>query len=170
MIGNCITISNQSEITGCGTITGSIMNLGTLAVNCPGGMLTISGIVTNYGNMVATYGGSFEFLGPVVNLGTLNVIDGSAQFPGGLVNLGTYLTVSNVLPLVTLGMGATNVIVSFTATNSLSYVLQYRNDLLAGGWVVLTNNVPGTNGIIQIVDPVRRCLSQRFYRVGIILP
>jgi fibronectin-binding autotransporter adhesin len=170
IIGNNILISNLCQITGCGTITGNIKNLGTLAVNCPGGTLTVSGIVTNYASMVASNGASFEFLSPVVNLGTINVIDGSAQFPGGLVNLGTYLTVSNVLPVVTLGVNGTNVIVSFAATNSLSYVLQYRNDLLAGGWAVLTNNVAGTNAIIQIIDPGAAVLSQRFYRVGIILP
>lgn len=51
-----------------------------------------------------------------------------------------------------------------TATNRL-YRLDRRDDLLTGSWTTVTNNLPGTGGIVTVTDPGVAGLPQRFYRV-----
>lgn len=51
-----------------------------------------------------------------------------------------------------------------TATNRL-YRLDRRDDLAAGSWTTMTNNLPGTGGTVTITDPAAAGLPQRFYRV-----
>ena len=51
-----------------------------------------------------------------------------------------------------------------TATNRL-YRLDRRDDLASGSWTTVTNNLPGTGGIVTITDPAAAGQPQRFYRV-----
>jgi T5SS/PEP-CTERM-associated repeat protein len=84
-----LIISSNATLTGCGTITGTIVNYGTVINDCPGGALTVFGSVTNFGTVTVASGGLLSFGYPVVNLGTINGIGGSVHFLGGLVNSGT---------------------------------------------------------------------------------
>jgi hypothetical protein len=60
-----------------------------------------------------------------------------------------------------------DVSVSFATTNRLYYV-QRIDDLGTGTWTTFTNNVPGTGGIVSVLDPNAATLPQRFYRVGLV--
>lgn len=51
-----------------------------------------------------------------------------------------------------------------TSSNKL-YRLERTDDLEAGNWVTITNNLLGTGGALQITDPGAAALPQRFYRV-----
>ncbi|HAV64137.1 MAG TPA: hypothetical protein DCY13_17440, partial [Verrucomicrobiales bacterium] len=50
-------------------------------------------------------------------------------------------------------------------TPSLAYDVEYRNDVAAGMWLLLTNLTanPGT-GALNFIDPEAANLAQRFYR------
>jgi hypothetical protein len=75
----------------------------------------------------------------------------------------TAVPISQVTSLVVVGP---DVKVSFTTTNSVSYTVEYSDDLVTGNWNTLTNNIAGTGGIMTITDSGASALSRRFYRVG----
>ncbi len=59
-----------------------------------------------------------------------------------------------------------DVLLSFTALPLSNYRLLYSSDLNVLGWTTLTNNVPGTDGVVEINDPAAlNSRSRRFYRV-----
>jgi T5SS/PEP-CTERM-associated repeat protein len=169
LIGNSILISNLCRITGCGTIVGNIKNLGTLAINCPGGTLTILGAVTNYATILATNDADVEFLGPVVNNGTIDVINGWAHFQGGLINQGVYRDAGSVLRITSFNANGGDIAFGFLTVSNKSYAVEYTDDLIAGTWLVLTN-ITGSGVATQIVDPGAAVFTQRFYRVHLSLP
>jgi hypothetical protein len=53
-----------------------------------------------------------------------------------------------------------------TGTNRL-YHVDRRDTLDASSWTTFTNNVPGTGGIVTVIDAGAAVLPQRFYRVGL---
>ena len=60
-----------------------------------------------------------------------------------------------------------DVSVSFATTNRLYYV--QRIDALTNGvWTTFTNNVPGTGGIVSVIDVNAATLTNRFYRLGLV--
>ena len=59
-----------------------------------------------------------------------------------------------------------NILLSFTSLPLGNYRVLWSSNLSAASWATLTNNVPGTNGVMQVLDPaVRSTQAQRFYRV-----
>ena len=74
----------------------------------------------------------------------------------------TVVPISQITSLVIVGP---DVKISFTTTNGVSYAVEDNSNLVTGSWSTLTNNVPGTGGIVTITDPGAAALSQRFYRV-----
>jgi hypothetical protein len=89
--GNGLTISSNAQLTGCGTISGSIVNHGLVLSDCAGGTLTFSGVVTNNATIIATNGAGLSFGAVVVNDGTIDASAGSVWFWSGAVNNGTIL-------------------------------------------------------------------------------
>jgi hypothetical protein len=170
VIADSIIISNQSQITGCGTITGSIKNFGTITVTCPGGTLTLNGIVTNNGTIIATNNADIEFLGPVVNNGTIDVVNGYAHFLGGFVNHGTYRDAGTVLKMPNLGFAGADAIISFGSVSGKIYAVEYTDNLILSNWVALANCVTGNGGVMQFNDTGAATVTQRFYRVHLTLP
>ncbi len=59
----------------------------------------------------------------------------------------------------------TNVALSFSTVSNQLYILEDRDDLLAGSWTTLTNNVAGTGGAVIVNDSPPANLPERFYRV-----
>jgi lysophospholipase L1-like esterase len=58
-----------------------------------------------------------------------------------------------------------NLVLSFSTVSNQFYVIEERNDLLAGSWTPLTNNIAGTGGVVIVSDSPPANLPQRFYRV-----
>ena len=56
---------------------------------------------------------------------------------------------------------------SFATTNRLYYV-QRTDDLTSGLWATFTNDVPGTGGIVSVIDVNAATLTNRFYRLGLV--
>ena len=55
-------------------------------------------------------------------------------------------------------------VVSFTSTTNKLYRVERTDDLTAGMWTTITNNVTGTGGAIQITDVGAAGVTNRFYR------
>jgi len=50
----------------------------------------------------------------------------------------------------------------------MSYLVEYKSDLVSGSWLILTNGIPGTGGVLPVVDTGAASQTQRFYRVGLL--
>ncbi len=88
---NWLKISTNASLRGCGTIAASVVNDGTISVECPSA-LAFTGIVTNNTRIIIPNGMVASFGAMVVNYGTIDAsAGGSAQFLGGVVNNGTIL-------------------------------------------------------------------------------
>ena len=71
-----------------------------------------------------------------------------------------------LLPQITaLVITGSDVKISFTTTNGLSYAVEYNSNLVTGIWNTVTNNIPGTGNIITITDSGAATLPRRFYRI-----
>lgn len=170
IIGNSLSISSQCQVTGCGTIVGNISNFGTLAVTCPGGTLTLAGIVTNNATITATNGADIEFLGPVVNNGTINVINGFVHFQSTFINHGFYADAASVLKTPNLSFNGLNSVISFGGVSGKTYAVEYTDNLMSSNWLALVGNILANGGNTQFTDTGAANLTQRFYRVHLILP
>jgi lysophospholipase L1-like esterase len=62
-------------------------------------------------------------------------------------------------------LAATNVVLSFSTVSNQLYIVEDRDDLAAGSWVTLTNNIPGKGKVVNISDSPPTNLPARFYRV-----
>ena len=73
---------------------------------------------------------------------------------------GSDLQIAGILPV------ANGVQVSFYTSNRLYYV-QSTTDLMNGPWTTFTNDVPGTGGIVSVLDTNAASIPARYYRVGL---
>jgi hypothetical protein len=70
------------------------------------------------------------------------------------------------LRIVGIEIVGADVQISFNTSNRLYYV-QSNTNLTSGTWTTFTNNVPGTGGIVSVLDKNAASLPGRFYRVGL---
>ena len=55
---------------------------------------------------------------------------------------------------------------SFSSVAGKFYDVEHNADLtVTNGWSAFTNNVPGTGGAVEVVDPGAALLPRQFYRV-----
>ena len=167
---NGLRIRNNGTLSGCGTITGSVLvdAGGTVLADC-GGTLTFTDIVTNNGSWKAVNGTVLESYGPVVNNGLINVLDGHTNFLGGFVNNGVVLD-SNSLPrIVSVHLVAPDVRITFTTVSNLTHVVEFTSNLVSQGWAPLFS-FTGSGGMTNVTDLGVAVLPQRFYRVRLVVP
>jgi T5SS/PEP-CTERM-associated repeat protein len=69
-----------SSLSGCGTVSASVINNGTISADSSGATLTFTKSVLNNGTLTASGGGILDFYGPVLSLGTANFAGGQAIF------------------------------------------------------------------------------------------
>jgi hypothetical protein len=92
-------INSDGVLTGCGTVSGTVVNNGIIDGTCISGSLapitTTASIelvftapVTNSGTILVGSGQVVTFQGPVVNSGIINTIYGTANFAGSISNIG----------------------------------------------------------------------------------
>jgi len=141
---------------------------GTVLADC-GGTLTFTDIVTNNGSWKAVNGSVLESYGPVVNNGLMNVLDGHTNFLAGFVNNGVVLD-SNSLPrIVSVSLVGPDVGISFTTVSNFTHVVEFTGDLVSQGWAPLFS-FTGSGGLTNVTDPGVAVLTQRFYRVRLVVP
>lgn len=72
------------------------------------------------------------------------------------------------LPSVEIEVAAGVAEVRFTSELSRSYRVQMKDDLNStAAWQTLSDNIPGTGGIVEVTDP-NASVAQRFYRVQVL--
>jgi hypothetical protein len=70
---------------------------------------------------------------------------------------------------ISIDRSAGNARINLTSVVGKAYRLEYRDDLVAGSWNTLVDQILGTGATIQIVDPSASGLNKRFYR-AIVVP
>lgn len=59
--------------------------------------------------------------------------------------------------------------VSFSTVTGKFYGVEHNTDLtVTNGWNAFTNNVPGTGGTVEVIDPGAAALPRQFYRVRLV--
>ena len=167
-----LRVRSNAVVTGCGTINGAgvVDAGGTITSSCGAGTtLTFTGIVTNNGVLLAVNGGTLEFYSPVVNNGLINAFSGHTNFHAGLVNNGVVLTSNSLPKIVSISLASSNVNIQFTTFSNLMHYVEYNSNLVNGSWIALTG-FTGTGGIMSHTDPGAATLTQRFYRVHLVVP
>jgi rhamnogalacturonyl hydrolase YesR len=61
--------------------------------------------------------------------------------------------------------GNDDFVISLNTVQGQTYELQSKPDLATGSWLPVVTNIPGTGGIVEIVDTNASSRIQRFYRV-----
>jgi alpha-glucosidase len=88
----------------------------------------------------------------------------------GMNNLQEYLTgtdptnPASLFHVTTIQPSGIDYLVSFTSVLGKVYDVESCTDLVGGAWSVVTNNLAGNDGIIQITDPGAASVPQRYYR------
>jgi len=167
---NGVRIQNNSVLSGCGTIIGSVtVDAGGTALTDCGGALTFTGIVTNNGTLKAVNGSVLESYGPVVNNDVINVVDGHTNFHAGFVNNGVVLTADNIPRILSVSRTGPDVGITFTTFSNLTHVVEYTSNLVSQSWTPFTS-FTGSGAITNVTDPAAAVLPQRFYRVRLQVP
>ncbi|HUK83103.1 MAG TPA: hypothetical protein VLZ12_10795 [Verrucomicrobiae bacterium] len=167
---NGIEVRSNAVLSGCGTINGSVLvdPGGIVQADC-GGALTFTGIVTNNGDLVAVNGSVLESYATVVNNGLINVLGGNTNFHSGFINNGVVLDSNSIPRIVSILAIGSDIGITFTTASNLTDIVEYKDDLVNPGWSPLTN-VVGTGGITNVTDLGAAALTQRFYRVRLVVP
>ena len=165
-----LRIRSNAILSGCGTINGSVqVDAGGLVLADCGGSLTFTGIVTNNGSLKAVNGSTLESYGLVVNNGVINLLDGNTNFHAGFVNNGVVLDSNSVPQIISVAAVGSDIEVEFTTASNLTYVFEYRGNLLTGSWTPL-GGFSGPGGNIIWTDFNAALQTQRFYRVRLVVP
>jgi astacin (peptidase family M12A) len=69
---------------------------------------------------------------------------------------------------ISIDRSASNPRINLTSVAGKTYRLEYRDDLIAGSWSTLVDQIFGTGAAIQIIDPSAAGVSKRFYRAVVV--
>jgi hypothetical protein len=146
------------------------LNNGTVIADCASASLVFSNDVVNYASIIVTNGGVVDFFGSAVNYGVINALYGTANFHSTFSNNGILITTSSIPRIVSVVATNSSVQISFTTGSTAPYAVDYSDDLVAGNWNPLTNNITGTGATITATDSSAGTRTQRFYRVRLVVP
>ncbi|HEX3718019.1 MAG TPA: SGNH/GDSL hydrolase family protein [Verrucomicrobiae bacterium] len=76
-----------------------------------------------------------------------------------------YVTLPTLPEFTGIHFSGSNLVLSFSTVSNQTYIVEDRNDLIAGSWTALTNNVGGAGGVVTVNDSPPANLPERFYRV-----
>jgi hypothetical protein len=92
----------------------------------------------------------------------------------GYDNLQAFLTGTNPtnaasrLMMGSVSDNGADIIVSFPTVQGIVYRLEFTDNLAAGGWDLLADQILGTGSVIEVTDPGAALLPERFYRVAVL--
>jgi hypothetical protein len=73
-------------------------------------------------------------------------------------------------PVIGGGINGGNFAISFPSQIGQTYRVERSDSLSPANWQTVSNNIPGTGGLIQIPDATSGSSAQRFYRTIILSP
>ena len=154
-------INSGGTLTGCGSITGNLLNNGTVIANC-GGTLAINGNVTNNGTMQFLNGSGLAVTGTFVNNGLLDLLTGAQALPVNFINNGTVLLATNIV-VQNFSLIAGNISLTIQGYDGHTYQLQRTASLAPASWQNVGPSQDGANAPLIFSDTPNG--SQNFYRV-----
>ena len=92
----------------------------------------------------------------------------------GMNNMQEYLTgtdpttSASAFRITTIQTSGNDFVVNFTSVRNKTYDVESCDDLVSNVWNLVTNNVPGNDGVVQISDPGAAAVPQRFYRARLL--
>ncbi len=158
-----IIVEKFGFLTGCGTISGEVINHGQITVNC--GNLQFAGAFTNNGRLTVLDGSTLSATGPLVNNGVLDLsASPETALPEGLVNNGTVLHYSRVAVQSATKTGATfSLVVRTSAPNSCQ--LQRSPSLINPAWENVNAARRGDAATDLVLQDSAAPSTGMFYRV-----
>ncbi len=160
-----VTVKAMGVLRGCGTISGSLTNYGSVMIDCATG-LAVTGAITNNGNMTILGGAILTAGGSFVNNGLLDLLTSpGTTLPSGFVNNGTVVYSSDVKvrSMSKSGMTFSLTVQSLTGHN---YQLQRNATLGDANWQNVGGPLMGYTGYdITLMDST--AATQQFYRVQV---
>jgi hypothetical protein len=104
--------------------------------------------------------GAFEFVHPLADTDRDGVADSSELIAGT-----DPTNAASVLRLQT-RVAAAMAVLNWPSVNGRNYSIQFNPTLNGGVWQTLTNNLQGSGGTLQVLDPVTTGIN-RFYRLAV---
>jgi fibronectin-binding autotransporter adhesin len=160
-----VVVDALGALRGCGTITGSLTNSGSVVVDCTPG-LAVTGPIINNGTMTFLGGAILTADGTFVNNGLLDLLTSPGTIlPPGFVNHGTVIYPSDVKVRSVSKSGTTFSlrVQSFTGHN---YQLQRNSTLGDANWQNVGAVIAGATGSdITLIDST--VAPEQFYRVRV---
>ncbi len=90
---------------------------------------------------------------------------GSDTLPAQIGSLADYVVLPTLPRFTSLTVAGTRVTLQCSTVSNQTYVVEERDDLLAGPWTTISSNLPGTGGIVTLTHPIPANLPHRFYRI-----
>jgi len=171
-----LEVRNQGTISGCGTISGTVVvDPGGMVLADCGGVLTFTGNVTNNGLMRAVNGSVLEAYGPVVNNGIIDIETGSTNFHSGYSGTGVVVDAS-FLRVTSLTRQINDLKLTWTSVGGRSYVVQTNAPPAGGnytnGFMDLSPMIPvpgaalGTTNYLDVGGATN--FPARYYRIRLL--
>ncbi len=154
---NGLRIRTNSFLTGCGTITDTVV-------------VDAGGSVTNNGILHAQNGSVLEAYGRVINNGIIDLMDGTTNFHSTFINNGTIVNAS-YFHVATITQEGNNMRVSWPSVGGRSYVVEVADDL-GGGFtdpspaIVVPGTSLSTTNYLDFGGATNA--PSRFYRVRLV--
>jgi hypothetical protein len=128
-----------------------------------GGLLSVSGGITNNGIFKISGVPSLALTGSFVNNGVLDLINGPATLPPNFVNHGTVLDTSNI-NVQSAAMSGSTFSLTIRSYVQHTYQLQGSTSLTNPAWTNIGSLQAGTGGPLQFTDTSAGGL-QKFYQI-----
>jgi autotransporter-associated beta strand protein len=162
---SAVTVEFGGVLTGNGTISGTVINNGTIRGNSAGQTISFTGNLTNAGTIFVTSGAGFQVGGTLTNSGTVDLLTSSSLLPGTLIEQGGTAFDSRSLKVsaVTLANGSASV--TLPAFTGHTFQLQSTASLSPASWQNLGSPQTGSTGTVLTFSDPSPPPNQGFYRV-----
>ena len=159
-----VQIASGGTLTGRGTLTGNLVNNGTLVAD-HAGVLTVNGTATNFGTVRLTRGASIQCSGLFINNGVFDIITGTQALPANFQNNGIILDSSSVR-VQSFELTGEDARLTVPTVTGHDYQLQRCELLGSGTWENIGSAIPGNGNPQLFTDPGGAAgAPQRFYRI-----
>lgn len=146
------------------TMEGSLVNETGGTVVIDGGVVSVTGSVTNHGVMRVVNGATFAVAGAFINHGVLDIMTGTQTLPPGFINHGTVLDSSLVRADSAEKTGGT-LSVTIHGYTGHNYRMEWAESP-AGPWTPIGETQPGTGAPLVFID-AGATSDRKFYRIGV---
>lgn len=160
-----VIVQATGTLRGCGTVSGSLTNNGSVIINCTPG-LAVAGPIINNGNMTFLGGATVTAGGSFVNNGLLDLLTSpGTTLPPGFINNGTVVYPGDV-KIRSMSKSGTTFSLKAQSLTGHNYQLQRSSTLGNANWQNVGTPAAGnTSSDITLVDST--AALQQFYRVQV---